>query len=306
MVTAYVRLANPIGRGRMGDVWSADHLAMNKKVAVKFVGAADNAEIDQEALERFRLEAHASAQIDSPHAVQIFDYGVMEGSVPYLVMEFLQGETLTARLERAPHGLATDQAAKVIAEVASALSVAHAHGIVHRDIKPDNIFIAQSRQGEVTKVLDFGIAKRSGPEQQRLTVRGVVMGSPEHMSPEQVADKDVDPQFDLWALAVVAYKCVVGAPPFTGSGVGQVFQSIINATYKPATQGRRDLPAALDGFFARAFELEPTRRFGSAGELASAFHVAAASRNRARVWLLLAATLVIAALIAVGVWLAIR
>ena len=215
LVTANVRLVEPLAKGAMGSVWIAEHVFLRTRVAVKFI-AERLVSADPEAVARFHREASCAAQIKSPHVVQTFDQGLMTDGTPYIVMELLEGESLRQRLERSGP-LTLRQTALVVAHVAKALHKAHKHRIVHRDIKPENIFLSLVDEGErLVKVLDFGTAKQTHVlEDKKLTIPGVLIGTPEYMSREQVMQaEEVDYRADLWALSVAAYEALTGQVPF--------------------------------------------------------------------------------------------
>ncbi|MBW2459851.1 MAG: serine/threonine protein kinase, partial [Deltaproteobacteria bacterium] len=226
MVTPSLRLVRLIGEGAMGSVWAADHLTLDTKVAIKFI-ATDHREKNREAvLARFEREAKAAAQIKSPHVVHMYDHGVMDDGTPYIVMEMMEGESLGTRIRRSKP-LEVAEVAQVVAQVAKALSKAHELGIVHRDIKPDNIFLAPSDDELFVKVLDFGIAKSTTDPNEAVTTTGALLGTPLYMSPELVQSSREATHFaDLWALAVVAYEALTGKPPLAGETVGKLFFSI--------------------------------------------------------------------------------
>ncbi|MEY2936727.1 MAG: hypothetical protein RL033_7476, partial [Pseudomonadota bacterium] len=196
------RLEAPLGRGAMGEIWRAEHLGLKSQVAIKFLDSA--IADDPEMLSRFSREAQSAAAVRSPHVVQIFDCGV-EGGAPYIAMELLQGQTLEARLHERQR-LTSAELNQIFREVAAAVSKAHEVGVVHRDLKPGNIFLALEAEGEITKVLDFGIAKvATGTHTTGLTVTGTLLGTPHYMSPEQArGSRDVDYRSDLWSLAIIA------------------------------------------------------------------------------------------------------
>jgi serine/threonine protein kinase len=259
----------------MGSVWRAEHLTLHTEVAVKFV--SDALIGDPGFLARFTREAVASAQIKSPHAVQIFDHGVTADGQPYIVLELLEGEDLRTRLLR-ERKLPLADAVKLVTQVARGLSRAHAAEIVHRDIKPGNIFLSEQDGELFVKILDFGIAKRVGDVDSNVTMTGQIIGTPHYVSPEQITrPRDADPQNDLWSLAVVAYRCLTGDLPFEGESVGAVSIAIDRAQFVPVTTSQPGLPRMLDVWFGRAFSRSPSARFGSAKELAQAFE--AASRD---------------------------
>jgi len=180
------RLERQLGKGGMGSVWLAEHLTLNSWVAVKLMDPSIASTV--EGAERFKREAQAAASLRSAHVVQVLDYGVHENT-PFLVMELLQGQSLADCLEREKR-LSPERTQSVITQVARAIARAHAAGIIHRDLKPDNIFLIREDDQELAKVLDFGIAKATGPRFGGTETRtGVTMGTPYYMSPEQVEGK---------------------------------------------------------------------------------------------------------------------
>jgi serine/threonine-protein kinase len=271
MVNANVRLTRQLGEGAMGAVWVADHLTLATEVAVKFI-SQQLAREDHQIVARFEQEAAVAAQIKSPHVVQTFDRGVTDDGTPYIVMELLEGESLQDRLDRTGR-LTVQQTAQVVAQVARALRKAHELGIVHRDIKPDNVFVTSTEDGFFCKVLDFGIAKQTQlPKLGGLTSPGSLIGTPEYMSPEQVmSSRDVDYRTDLWALAVTAYHCVTGKLPFTADALGPLCVLLMKAEFAPPSKLRPGLPPGTDAWFARALAKEPADRFGDAREMALGF-----------------------------------
>ncbi len=288
-VTDNLRLVRLIGRGGMGSVWVARHHSLDVDVAVKFVSKELLSGGDKLVVERFHREAKLAAKIESNHVVRIFDHGLTktDGS-PYIVMEFMRGESLAERIARLGR-LAPGDAARIISEVANGLKAAHAIGIVHRDIKPHNVFLARARSGaEVAKLLDFGIAKttNAGDEVQKSlkTSTGVLIGTPQYMSPEQLMHAGPpDAGADLWALGVVAYETVTGALPFAGATLAATLLAITRAEVTPPSATFPGTPSELDGFFKRALAADPARRFASAEELADAFAEAAGGMTPASI-----------------------
>ena len=268
-----VRLVRLLGQGGMGSVWVAEHLGLHTQVAVKLI-SADVAE-SEEAVTRFQREATAAAQLKSPHVVQVFDHGVTDEGVPYIVMELLEGEDLGKRLERCG-ALPISEVVEIVAQVCKALARAHARGVIHRDIKPDNVFLVDSDGELLVKVLDFGIAKRTEDSGLGMTSTGTMMGTPYYMSPEQVmSSKAVDQRSDLWSVAVVAYHALTGALPFFAETLGALCVSINTAIHTAPTRQRADLPPALDDWFRKALARDPEHRFASAKELSQSFAQAA-------------------------------
>lgn len=268
LITKSVRLERLLGSGGMGSIWIADHLTLNAKVAVKVV--LDGLQQDEGARARFVLEAQAAAQIKSPHVAQVFDSGLTDDDLPFIIMELLEGEDLGQRIARAGR-LELPEVAHVVSQTCKALSGAHTAGIVHRDIKPSNIFLAKHEDDLFVKVLDFGIAKHVNDVNFAVTTSGMMLGTPWYMSPEQiVSPKAVDFRSDLWSLAVAAYYALTGDVPFTGETLGAICVAISHGSYRAPSQLRAELPPAVDAWFARAFAVDPLQRFGSAREMANA------------------------------------
>ncbi len=276
LVAGKYRLQRLLGRGGMGSVWEGVHVSLGTRVAVKFIEAeyADS----PEARARFVNEARAAATLQSKHVVQVYDHGLMPDGRPYIVMEFLAGEPLDVRLDRLGR-LAAADTVRIVQQVARALGKAHRAGIVHRDLKPENVFLVwdDEEQTDVAKVVDFGIAKFTSPSMgvSSSTRTGSVLGTPYYMSPEQARGlRTVDYRTDLWALGVIAYRCLVGALPFTGEAVGDLLVKICTGPLPVPTQLVPELPATFDAWFHRALAREPEGRFQSAQELTEALVVA--------------------------------
>jgi len=261
----------PLARGGMGSVWRAEHLSLTSSVALKLIESNPDAG-DTAATQRFLREARLAAALRSPHVVQIFDYGVDEGT-PYIVMELLEGESLGERLERQGR-LSAAETARVIQHLARAMTRAHEAGIVHRDLKPDNVFIVKNDDEEIFKVFDFGIAKAHpaglGSAVLHATRTGSLLGTPSYMSPEQAEGaRVIDHHTDIWALGVIAYRCMLGRLPFSGDNVGQLILSIcIQPLPVPSHLGQ--VPDGFDTWFARVCARRPLARFESAKEAAVA------------------------------------
>jgi hypothetical protein len=260
-----VRLVRLLAEGGMGSVWVADHLGLRTQVAVKFIAA--DAAADGAMMARFSREASAAAQIKSPHVVQIFDHGTADG-IPYIVMELLEGESLGTRLNRLGR-LDTRETSAIVIQVCRALSKAHTLGVVHRDIKPDNVFLTDSDGELFVKVLDFGIAKSTADAALGMTATGAAVGTPHYMSPEQIVSaKNVSAATDLWAVGVMAYRCLTGVLPFDADTFGGLCLAIHRGTFTPVRSLRPELPPAVDAWFAQALQLDASRRFASAKQLA--------------------------------------
>jgi serine/threonine-protein kinase len=277
MPAEHLRLVRVLGRGGMGAVWEAEHLSLKTRVAVKFMldrFASSGAETA-----RFVREARAAAQVKSPHVAQVFDHGVTEDGTPYIVMEMLEGESLGARLERAGR-LGLRETATILGQACRALGKAHAQGIVHRDVKPDNLFLVDQDGEPFVKVLDFGVAKHEGGDAAGMTSTGAVVGTPYYMSPEQMASsKHVDGRADLWSLGVVAYRCLTGELPFDGASIGAVCLAIERGRFAPASSRVPELGPAIDAFFGRALARAPDARFPTARDLGEALASLAEGRE---------------------------
>lgn len=259
-VTEHVTLRRPLGNGAMGTVWLAHHAKLDAEVAVKIVDRA-LFERDPRARERFRREATLTAQLRSPHVVRVFDHGELADGRPFLVMERLVGESLAEHLGRV-ETLAPEAVVELVAQVGGALDEAHGLGIVHRDVKPENLFLVEANGELCVKLLDFGVAKRLGVEEPTaLTLAGALVGTPDYMSPEELLARDgADAATDRWALAVVAYRCLVGRAPFSGETLPALTLAICHGDHDPPSE-LGDLPPALDAWFARAFASDAAARF---------------------------------------------
>ncbi|XYH92759.1 serine/threonine-protein kinase [Sorangium sp. So ce1128] len=280
-VTSTLRLSRQLGKGAMGSVWVADHLALGTQVAVKFMSPAYAEQSGF--VERFRREAMAAAQIKSPHVAQVFDHGVTTDGVPYIVMELLEGEDLKRRMQRLG-ALPPLEVTTIVSQTAKALGRAHQLGIVHRDIKPDNIFLLDVEGELFVKVVDFGVAKRvQGAPQGELgmTSTGSVLGTPLYMSPEQLLSaKHVDQRADLWGLAVVAYHALTGQVPFRGETLGALSVVLHTGIFTPPSALRPELSPAIDAWMKRALALDPAARFASARQMAEALEHAVLGISR--------------------------
>jgi serine/threonine-protein kinase len=263
-VTPSIRLKRPLGAGGMGSVWVADHAALRTEVVVKFL--ADRLAEDPTSQARFAREASAAAQVKSPHVVQMLDHGVMDGGHPFIVMELLDGRDLAQELRR--RVLAPHEVAHVVEHIALALGRAHSRGIVHRDIKPNNIFLCDvGTSSPFVKLLDFGIAREGD---QNLTTTGHLVGTPAYMSPEQLSGRPVEAQSDLWSLAVVALKALTGKNPYERPTMPETIGAVVHGDIPVPSALCAGLPAGVDAWFARACARDPTRRFGSSNALAEA------------------------------------
>jgi serine/threonine protein kinase len=222
------RLESALGTGGMGSVFLAHHDALDVEVAIKVV-RADLAEATQVPLgDRLLQEARAAAQLGHPAIARVFDFGVTPGGDPYLVMELLEGEDLAQVLHRRG-AVKPAKAVQTILPIAHGLAAAHEKGIVHRDVKPENIFLAKTDSGHVQpKLIDFGVAKLERTAAERITLVGYLLGSPGYMSPEQARGEDVGASADTWALAVVLYEMLTGRLPFQADNYNALLRAIVD------------------------------------------------------------------------------
>ena len=257
-----------IGEGGMGRVYLGEHVKMNRQCAIKVMSPA--LVNDHESATRFAREASSAARIIHPNVAAVFDYGESEGLI-YLVMEYVDGEPLSRILSReAP--LAVGRAVDIASQIADGLGAAHELGIVHRDLKPDNILIARTRGGrEVAKVVDFGIAKamQEGAG-DALTRTGLVIGTPEFMSPEQLLGDPIDARSDLYALGCILHLMLTATPPFAAATREQMIKRRLAEVAPHIQQIDPGLPDSLDRIVERLLARSPADRYGSAAEVRDA------------------------------------
>jgi serine/threonine protein kinase len=266
------RLVRMIGRGGMGSVWLADHLGLDIPCAVKFIeGELANV---AEAHQRFEREAKAAAQLRSPNVVQIFDHGVWQGH-PYIAMELLEGEDLGKRLAKSGGKLSNGEVNFVIQQVCRALSRAHQAGVVHRDLKPDNIYIVKDDDRDIVKILDFGVAKSAAALDGSNTKTGAMLGTPYYMSPEQAQGiKTVDSRSDLWSLAVIVFQCLTGRLPFESEALGDLLVKIIVSPVPTPSQYNPLVPVGFDNWWVKAADRNPDNRYPNAKAFADTLSLA--------------------------------
>jgi serine/threonine protein kinase len=268
------RLRSPLAHGGMGELWIAEHLGLGTEVVVKFISA--HLSDRPGAAERFAREAAAAARVNSPHVVKILDYGTSPEGAPFIVMEKLEGRDLASYLaERG--ALPPDSVARIVRQLAKALTKAHAARIVHRDIKPANVFLCATEGELFVKLLDFGVAKTLATDGPAATMSGMCVGTPGYMSPEQIlASKSLDYRADLWSLGVLAFHGLTGRKPFDGETAGAVLLAIHTLALPRPSKYLPSLPAEVDGWFVRACAREPEERFQSATAMANALSSALA------------------------------
>ncbi len=270
------RVERVLGEGGMGFVVLARHIDLDERVALKFL----RQELAQhpEAAPRFLREARAAVKIKSAHVARVLDVGRLEGDAPFMVMEFLEGSDLSAVL--AKHGkLAVEDAVDHVIQAAEALAEAHAHGIVHRDVKPSNLFLTRRPDGQpLVKVLDFGISKVQGVEV--LTRSSVVMGSTPYMPPEQMeSTRDVDARADVYSLGATLYELLAGRLPFQADSTPHMCAMILRGASTPLRDLRPEVPAPLAAVVHKAFALQRTDRYPSVAAFADALAPFAPERS---------------------------
>ncbi|HYJ10331.1 MAG TPA: serine/threonine-protein kinase [Polyangiaceae bacterium] len=275
VVAEKYRVERLLGQGGMGSVWAGRHVTLGQLVAIKFVhpklvGSA-------EARRRFDNEAKAAARIKSRHAVSVYDHGVSENGQPYIVMEYLEGEALERAIKQRGK-LPFSEVVQIVAQSARALSAAHEAHVVHRDLKPDNIFLAKDSEanklGYSVKLVDFGIAKVVQEEAETgaaSTQAGMVLGTPHYMSPEALtATTPVSAASDIWSLGACAFAAACGRVPFDGDAIGDVVLKVCAAPLPVPSKLEPKLPKAFDAWFAKCCSRKVSERFRSAAEAADA------------------------------------
>jgi serine/threonine-protein kinase len=274
------RLLDKIGEGASGEVFEAEHMELGRKLAVKVLAPAHASAHD--AIERFRREARAIANLSHPNLVHLHDFGKSLDGRIFIAMELLKGHTLDKREDKV---ISWQKAAKIGIDVLRALQVAHAAGIVHRDLKPQNLFITE--QGQL-KLLDFGVAMATGEsaadEGSERQKGFAVFGTPEYMAPEQVAGETIDCRCDLYALGCVLYELVTGAPPFDGSSSVVVMGKQLRETPVPphVRANGREIPDAIEGVIMRAIRKSPSTRYSHALEMKKALEDALLAPEKRR------------------------
>jgi serine/threonine-protein kinase len=270
------RVERVLGQGGMGVVVKAMHLQLHQPVAMKFL--LPEVLGNQQVVQRFLREAQAAVRLKSEHVARVIDVGSLETGAPYMVLEYLEG----ADLSNFPRSqLSIGGVVDLMLQACEALAEAHSIGIVHRDIKPANFFLTRGSDGApLLKVLDFGISKTASTA-GNLTATQSVMGTPAYMSPEQMrSSRDVDNRADIWALGVVLFELLQGAPPFGGDTFSSMVIKVVN---DPLPRMTVPLPGELDAIVYRCLEKDPARRFQNVAELAHALAPYALSDTQAAI-----------------------
>ena len=260
-----------LGEGGMGQVYLAEHVKMGRRSAIKVMNPS--MVHDPDAVARFNREASNASRITHPNVCAIYDFGETSDGLIYLAMEFIEGEPLTDLIER-EGALPVARAAAIFLQVADALQAAHDLGIVHRDLKPDNIMLSRRKGGgDTVKVVDFGIAKAVGGEEsgQKVTKTGLVVGTPEFMSPEQLSGDKLDGRSDLYSLALVFYRMLSGKLPFEATSVQETMIKRLTDEPTKLAEARPDLsfPPGLQPVLDTALARTPTERYQTVAKFAA-------------------------------------
>jgi serine/threonine protein kinase len=276
VIAGKFRLTHELGQGGMGLVWAAVHETLGREVAVKFLQpqTAQNPVL----ADRFVSEAHMVASIKHRFVVDVFDFGVTDDGLHYMVLELLHGRSLADRMDHGP-AIPVRTGVRLIADCLRGLHAVHEAGIIHRDLKPDNIFVIEDADGAFPKLIDFGISRRTAPgpkldpddRKSRLTQPGTVLGTPYYMSPEQLRAKhNIDRRADIYSTGVMLYELLIGRLPFSQDNLGDLMVAITVTGAPSFAQARPELGPELAAIIHRALSAAPDKRYASALELREA------------------------------------
>jgi serine/threonine protein kinase len=271
-----------IADGAMGRVYEGRHHETKARVAIKVL----HAEVarDAVAVERFKREYETANEMNHPNIVKVIEFGSTPDAKSYMTMEYLEGEEL-GQLVRREGKVEAARLMRVASQIALGLDYAHSFGFIHRDLKPDNIFLCKGPDGDTVRILDFGSVKLQMETGPKLTAFGTTLGSPYYMSPEQAMGKqDVDQRTDVFALAAILYECVTGKIAFEAGNVAQILMKIINQSPTPPSQLVSGLPPAVDDVVDKGLRKDKTKRYADASTLATAFGQAYGLAGDAKTW----------------------
>jgi serine/threonine protein kinase len=257
------QIVSLLGRGGMGHVYRAEHLLLRKEVALKVLDAQLAGDLGS----RFEREARATARLDHPSCVRVLDYGRATDGLQFIAMELIEGPTLAAMLADGAR-LSVSRAVWIARNLLAGLAHAHQSGILHRDVKPENVMFALRRDALRPVLIDFGLARLrdEGP----LTAAGMCVGSPSYLAPERLLGRIYDARADVYAVGVVLYEMLAGARPIAGSTPQEILRGHVDRPPRPLRALRPDVPAALEAVVARALAKDPSRRFADAEAMMSA------------------------------------
>ncbi|HEY0467239.1 MAG TPA: serine/threonine-protein kinase, partial [Polyangiaceae bacterium] len=270
------RVLKLLGEGGMGQVYLAEHIAIEKRVALKVLRAEFAGKGD--IVTRFQQEAISASRIKHPNVLDVFDFGQLENGCFFLAMEFLEGNDLADELSRR-RVLGVENGIRISMQICRALAAAHANGVVHRDMKPENVFLQRTVDGEeIVKIVDFGIAQLRSKDaavvetKRRLTRTGMIFGTPEYMAPEQAGGKHADPRSDIYSVGIIMYEMFTGAVPFTGDTFLGVLAKHLSDPTPPmsAVYPALSISPSLQAVIMRALEKDPTIRYQTMLEFAQA------------------------------------
>ncbi|MBT8494427.1 MAG: serine/threonine protein kinase, partial [Deltaproteobacteria bacterium] len=265
MLAGKYRLGRLLGEGGMGAVYEAEHLGLGTTVAVKLLGEGSNT--DPKSIARFKREAKAMGQIKHENVVRVMDTGTDDYGLPYLVMEVLDGESLSAVLRREKR-LKPNVAVEVACQILAGLNVAHSKGVVHRDLKPGNVFIASMQDGtKRVKILDFGISKLHDSTTHNVTAEGALVGTPNFMAPEQITgESDTDTRIDVYAVGVLLYRMISGKLPYVAKQADELYKKILAAKPTRPRDLNESVPPELEAAVLKAMSPDRSKRFVDARE----------------------------------------
>lgn len=259
------RLLEKLGEGAMGAVYLVEHLQLGRREALKVLHG--QLASDARFVARFRREARATNRVHHPNVVSVYDFGQLPDGRLYYSMEPARGSSVASLIERGPLPMA--QALRILGELASAIDHAHGRGVIHRDLKPQNLVLTAHEQGEMLKVLDFGLAKIIANDEldKNATRQGEISGTPEYMAPEQFRGKGSDPRLDIYAVGCIGYAMLVGKPPFSGRPLQLYHAHMTQAPRPPGELSRAHIPPMLDELILRCLAKDPDHRYQSGREI---------------------------------------